>query len=49
MYYLQALLNNEEQLTAKDVLEKYRLGTSANSIRIKKTLIKNDILDDMGN
>ncbi|PID95419.1 MAG: ATPase [Bacteroidetes bacterium] len=47
--YLKALLSGEKQLTSKEVLHKYRLGTSANVVRLKRTLVKNDVLDNVGN
>lgn len=46
--YLKALLSGETQLTSKNVLSEYKLGTSANAVRLKKTLIQTDILDDIG-
>lgn len=44
---LQAILNNEEQLSSKATLAKYNLGTSANVIQLKKRLTELDIIDDM--
>ncbi len=46
--YLKALLSGEKQLTSKTVLQAYNLGTSANAVRLKRTLVQNDILDDVG-
>lgn len=46
--YLKALLNGEKQMTSKEVLEKYRLGTSANAVRLRRTLINNEVLDSIG-
>ncbi len=43
--YLKALLNNEQKMSAKLTLAKYQLGTSANVIRIKKTLESKEIID----
>jgi len=43
---LKAVLAGEKQLTAKETLEKYQLGTSANVVRIKRGMIENEILDD---
>ncbi len=45
---LKAILAGEKQLTSKETLEKYQLGTSANVVRIKRGLIENEILDDTG-
>ncbi len=47
--YLKAFLSGEKQLSSKEVLQKYRLGTSANAVRLKRTLVQNDVLDDVGN
>jgi hypothetical protein len=44
--YLKAILNNEEKLTSKAMLEKYDLGTSASVIQVKRRLIELDIIDD---
>jgi AAA+ ATPase superfamily predicted ATPase len=44
--FLRALLNGVEKLSAKDTLETYRLGTSANVIRIREALVEKEILDD---
>lgn len=43
---LRAIVNEEKQLSSKDVLSRYNLGTSANVLQLKKALIANDILDD---
>ena len=48
IHLLKAVLAGEKQLTAKETLEKYRLGTSANVVRLKRLLIENEILDDTG-
>jgi AAA+ ATPase superfamily predicted ATPase len=45
--FLEAILNNEKQLTSKATLAKYNLGTSANVIQLKKRLIELDIIDEM--
>jgi hypothetical protein len=47
--FLEAVLNDEKQLTSKAVLEKYGLGTSANVIQLKKRLIELDIIDEVHN
>jgi hypothetical protein len=46
--FLRALLENNPKLTSKKVIDRYRLGTSANVIRIRKTLMDREIIDDMG-
>ena len=46
IHLLKAILAGEKQLTAKETLEKYQLGTSANVVRLKRLLIENEILDD---
>lgn len=43
---LKAISAGELQLTSKDVIQKYRLGTSANVIKAKKSLIAKEIIDD---
>jgi len=48
IHLLKAVLSGEKQLTAKETLEKYQLGTSANVVRLKRLLIENEILDDTG-
>lgn len=44
---LRAIINGEEQLSAQKTLKAYRLGTSANVVKLKELLIQNDVLDDM--
>jgi hypothetical protein len=46
--YLHALVNKEEQLSSQIVLNKYNLGTSANALKIKKTLHDKEIIDIIG-
>lgn len=46
--FLKALLGEEKQMSSKDTLEKYQLGTSANIIRIKEALINKEIIDTSG-
>lgn len=43
---LKALIVGEKSLSSKGVIDKYRLGTSANVTRAKKALIAKDILDN---
>jgi len=47
--FLNALLSGETQLSSKDSMEKYNLGTSANVVRIKKALENKEIVDIRGN
>ncbi len=42
---LKAISHDVEKLSSKDTIERYRLGTSANVIRIKKALINKEVLD----
>lgn len=44
--FLHAILDNIKMLSAKETLEKYDLGTSANIIRIKSALINKEIIDE---
>jgi AAA+ ATPase superfamily predicted ATPase len=46
--FLKAILANETQLSSQDTLKKYRLGTSANVIRIRKALLEREIIDITG-
>lgn len=43
---LRAILNEETALSSKDTISKYRLVSSANINRSRKSLIEKDILDD---
>lgn len=43
--FLNALLHKEPQLSSKEVLIKYNLGTSANVLRIKQALTNKEIID----
>ncbi len=43
--FLQALICGETQLSSAEVLMKYRLGTSANIIRIKDALVSREIIE----
>lgn len=45
--YLKALINEERNMSSKHMIEKYRLGTSANVSRIKNALIAKEIIDVM--
>ena len=46
--FLNALTNNEKQVTSQSVLKKYKLGTSANVIKIKRALHDREIIDVIG-
>lgn len=46
--FLKALIDKVEHLSSKETIHKYKLGTSANVMIIKKALIKKDIIDDTG-
>ena len=46
--FLKALLNKESQMSSKDVLRDYKLGTSANVIRIRESLTSKEIIDVRG-
>ncbi|MBL7114096.1 MAG: ATP-binding protein [Bacteroidales bacterium] len=45
--YLQAILNDENRLSSKEVIRHYQLGTSANVARIKQALINKEIIDQI--
>jgi len=45
---LSAILKEEDKLTSQQVLLDYNLGTSANVIKIKKTLHDKEIIDTIG-
>jgi uncharacterized protein len=47
--FLHALIDNAEKLSSKEILHDYKLGTSANVIRIKDALIKQEIIDIQNN
>jgi hypothetical protein len=46
--FLKALINNVEQFSANETIIKYNLGTSANVLRIKKSLENREIIDLFG-
>ena len=48
IYFLKAVLANEAQLSSQETLKKYKLGTSANIIRIKRALLEREIIDITG-
>lgn len=43
--FIKALLDDVEKFSSKDVLDEYRLGSSANVVRIKKALENKEIID----
>jgi hypothetical protein len=43
---LRAIGAHETQLTSKDVIQKYNLGTSASVIKAKRSLVAKEIIDD---
>ena len=43
---LRAIHAGEKQLSSKDTIAAYRLGTSASVIKAKRTLFEREILDD---
>lgn len=45
VYFLDAAMKNEDKLSSKDVIKKYRLGTSSNVNRIKQALINKEIIE----
>lgn len=47
--FLMALIDNITQLSSQSTLSEYRLGTSANVVKIKKILVNKEILDSHGN
>jgi uncharacterized protein len=46
MNFLKAVINKEKQLSSKEIIKKYNLGTSANVVRLKRTLISKEIVDE---
>jgi predicted AAA+ superfamily ATPase len=45
---LKAIAKKEEKLSSVEILQKYRLGTSASVVKNKTILLKADIIDDAG-
>lgn len=43
--FLRAMCAGETQFSSKNVIEKYQLGTSANSVKIKKALEQKEVID----
>lgn len=48
MNFLNALCDGVEQLSSAETLKKYKLGTSANVVKIKSMLEQREIIDFMG-
>jgi len=46
--FLSVLINNEKQITSQRVIQKYKLGTSANVLKIKRALHDKEIIDIIG-
>jgi len=46
--FLNALINNEKQTASQRVIQKYKLGTSANVLKIKNSLHNKEIIDIIG-
>jgi len=46
--FLNALVNKEEKVTSQSTLKKYNLGTSANVIKMRRTLHDREIIDVIG-
>jgi uncharacterized protein len=46
---LKAIVNNVEQLSSKATIQEYRLGTSANVLKVKKALVNKEIIDIQNN
>ncbi len=44
--FLKAVIAGEKQLSSKETIASYNLGTSANVARLKKTLISREIIDE---
>lgn len=46
--FLKALIDKVEKLSSKETIIKYKLGTSAGVLQVKKALINKEIIDDSG-
>jgi hypothetical protein len=44
--FLKAVAKKEEKLSSVEMLQKYRLGTSANVVKNKAILLKADLIDE---
>ena len=48
LYFLKALIDGTEQFSSKETLDNYKIGTSANVVRVKKALEHKEIIDILG-
>ena len=46
---MKALIAGEKQLSSKQTLQAYRIGTSGNVVRIKQALMEREVIDVRGN
>ncbi len=46
--FLKAVCNEEKHLSGKKTIQNYKLGTSGNVVKIKKTLVDKEIIDKYG-
>jgi len=46
--FLKALIDGVEMFSSKETLEEYKIGTSANVVKVKKTLENKEIIDILG-
>lgn len=46
--FLKALINGVEQFSSKETLDEYKIGSSANVVRVKKALENKEIIDIQG-
>lgn len=46
--FLKALIDGVEKFSSKETLDEYKIGTSANVLRVKKTLESKEIIDIQG-
>lgn len=47
--FLKALIDGVEKFSSKETLDEYKIGTSANVLRVKNTLENKEIIDILGN
>jgi len=47
--FLKALIDGVEQFSSKETLNEYKIGTSANVLRVKNSLENKEIIDIQGN
>jgi hypothetical protein len=46
--FLKALIDGVEKFSSKETLDEYKIGTSANVLRVKNTLESKEIIDIQG-